>query len=105
MVERNNFDLISRVVEDFGRVAEERRGIASVDVTTAVALTDSLRQAISTKLSADMGKAVVLREKVDPAIIGGIIISAHGRRVDASISSQLDAARVVLSTAPAGGEA
>jgi F-type H+-transporting ATPase subunit delta len=105
MVERDNFDLLSSMVEEYARVSEERRGIVAVDVTTAVELTDALRQSISAKLSADLGTGVSLREKVDPAIIGGIVISTHGHRIDASVSSQLEAARVVLSTAPTGGEA
>jgi F-type H+-transporting ATPase subunit delta len=105
MVERDNFDLLSSVVDQYGVVSEERRGVVSVDVTTAVTLTDVLRQSITAKLSADLGKAVALREKVDPAIIGGIVISTHGHRIDASIASQLESARLVLSTAPTGGEA
>jgi F-type H+-transporting ATPase subunit delta len=105
VVERNFFDLLPGMVDAFGDIAEERRGAVAVDVTTAVELTETLRQAISAKLSADFGQTVVLREKVDPAIVGGIVISAHGRRVDASIASQLEAARVVLSTAHTGGEA
>ena len=105
LVERDNFDLLSSVVEEYGQVAEERRGIVAVDVTTAVELTAALRDSISAKLSADLGKGVVLREKVDPSIIGGIVISTQGHRIDASISSQLEAARIVLSTAPTGGEA
>ena len=105
MVDRDNFDLLPSVVEKYGVVSEERRGVVSVDVTTAVALTDALRSSITSKVSADLGKDVVLREKVDPAIIGGIVISTHGHRIDASISSQLESARLVLSTAPTGGEA
>ena len=105
MVERENFDLLPSVVEEYARVSEERRGIVAVDVTTAVQLTDALRQTISAKLSADLGTGVALREKVDPSIIGGIVISTHGHRIDASIASQLEAARIVLSTAPTGGEA
>jgi F-type H+-transporting ATPase subunit delta len=105
MVERDNFDLLSSTVEAFATVSEERRGLVAVDVTTAVELTDALRKTIADKLTADIGKGVVLRETVDPAIIGGIVISTHGRRIDASIASQLEAARLVLSTAPTGGEA
>ena len=105
MAERENFDLLSAMVEEYAVVSEERRGIVAVDVTTAVELNDGLRTSISARLAADLGKQVILREKVDPAIIGGIVINTHGRRVDASISSQLEAARVVLSTAPTGGEA
>ncbi len=98
MVEQENFDLLPAVVEAYDRVAEERRNIVVADVTTAIPLTESLRQSISDKLSVDIGQAVVLREKVDPAIIGGIVIDAAGRRIDASIVSQLENARAVLST-------
>ncbi|NTW29346.1 MAG: ATP synthase F1 subunit delta [Coriobacteriia bacterium] len=105
MAERGNFDLLSRVTEEYGRVAEEKRGIVAVDVTTAVALSEALRESIINKFAADLGKGVVLREKVDPAIIGGIIFDAHGQRIDASIASQLESARQVLSTAHTGGEA
>ena len=105
MADRGNFDLLSSVVEEYGKVAEERRGVVAVDVTTAVKLSESLRESITKKLAADMGKDVVLRESVDSSIIGGIIFSAHGQRIDASIASQLENARVVLSTAHTGGEA
>jgi F-type H+-transporting ATPase subunit delta len=105
MAERGNFDLLSSLAEAYDALAEEKRGIVAVDVTTAVALSETLREGITNKLAADMGSGVVLREKVDPAIIGGIVLSTHGHRIDASIASQLENARLVLSTAHTGGEA
>ncbi|MBI5230874.1 MAG: ATP synthase F1 subunit delta [Coriobacteriales bacterium] len=105
MAERGNIDLLSSVVEAYGNVAEERLNVVIVDTTTVVPLTDGIRGAIKNKLVADFGKDVVLREHVDTSIIGGIIMSAHGRRVDASIVSQLDRTRMALSTAHTGGEA
>lgn len=105
MAEREDFRLLSSVIEVYGQVAEERRGVVAVDVTTAVELSEALRESIANKLATDLGKGVVLREKVDPAIIGGIVLSTHGKRIDASIASQLENARVVLSTAHTGGEA
>ena len=104
MVEREDFGLLAQLVEAFDEIAEERRGVVAVDVTTAVELSDALRESISAKLAADLGKGVVLRETVDPAIIGGIVISTHGHRIDASLASQLESARLVLS-AHTGGEA
>ncbi len=104
MAERGDLSLLSSVSEAYGLVAEARRNTVAVEVTTVVELTDALRDAIRKKLSADLGKDVVLREKVDPAIIGGVVISAGGRRLDASIASQLEAARVTLSTAHTGGD-
>lgn len=104
MAERGNADLLSGVAEAYSKVAEDRRNTVTVEVTTVVELTEAIRDAIKAKLSADLGKSVVLREKVDPAIIGGIVINAGGRTLDASMSSQLEAARVTLSTAHTGGD-
>jgi F-type H+-transporting ATPase subunit delta len=104
MVERNDFGLLGQLVEAFDEIAEKRRGVVAVDVTTAVELSDALRESISAKLAKDLGKGVVLRETVDPSIIGGIVISTHGHRIDASLASQLENARLVLS-AHTGGEA
>jgi len=105
MAERGNVDLLSSVAEVYGELAEQRLNVVVVDVTTVVELSDALREAIKNKLAADFESGIVLREHVDPAIIGGIIMSAHGRRVDASIVSQLDRTRVQLTTAHTGGEA
>ncbi len=105
MAERGEFDLLTSVADAYTQVSEERRNVVTVEVTTAVELDERLREAVRTKLAADYGKEVVLQERVDPSIIGGIVISAHGKRLDASISSQLEAARLTLSTAHTGGEA
>jgi F-type H+-transporting ATPase subunit delta len=104
MAERGDVGLLPSIIDAYTRVAEERRDLAAVEVTTVVALTDELREAIKTKLSADLGKGIVLHEKVEPSIVGGIIISTGGRRLDASMASQLEAARVTLSTAHTGGD-
>lgn len=106
MIEQGNFDMLSAIAEHYGTVAEQSRGIAVAEVTTVVALTDGLRDSIKAKLAEDLGMKVTLREKVDPSILGGIIIDAAGRRIDASIVSQLESARAALSTtAPVGGDA
>lgn len=104
MAERSELEYLSSVEESYTHMAEERRNMVAVEVTTVVELTDALREAIKAKLSADLGKTVVLHEKVDPAVVGGIIISTGGRTIDASIASQLEAAKVTLSTAPTGGD-
>lgn len=104
MVERDDIRLLPRVREDYIALAEEETKVVVVDVTTVVALTDELRAALKKKLSAGFGgKDVLLREHLDKSIMGGIVMSAHGKRIDASIQSQLEQARVVLSTV-SGGE-
>ena len=104
MLERGDTDLLPRIGEEYGTQVEETLEVRIVEVVTAVELDDALRDKIRKKLSADLGRDIVLREKVDPSIIGGIVMSTQGKRIDASILSHLEAARAVLSTIPSGGE-
>jgi F-type H+-transporting ATPase subunit delta len=103
MVERGDLPLLSRVNEAYIDAAEESLGSIILDITTAVALDGPLREALKKKYAAQLGKDVLLREHVDPSIVGGIVISTHGRRIDASIVSQLERARVVLADVTSRG--
>ena len=104
MAHRGDFSLIGRVGESYEAQLEEKLQICVVDVTTAVALDENLRQVITNKTAADLGKNVVLHERIDASILGGIIMSAQGKRIDASVATQLESARTVLKTTTDGGE-
>lgn len=104
MAERRDFGLLHRVAEEFNNLVEEDLNVVIIDVTTVVELDDALRETIKKKFAGQFGKEIVLREHIDPSILGGIILSAHGRRIDASVQSQLDRVRESLSSVTTGGE-
>ncbi|MCL2756920.1 MAG: ATP synthase F1 subunit delta [Coriobacteriia bacterium] len=97
MVKRNELGLIGKVTVDFAEMAEEALDAVFIDVTTVVALDDALRDSIKAKYSAEFGRDVLIREHIDSAIMGGIVLNSHGVSIDASVASQLDRARKVLS--------
>jgi F-type H+-transporting ATPase subunit delta len=104
MAERDEIRLLGRVTENYESAAEAATKSVVVDVTTAVPLDDHLREVIKAKLKADLGSDVRLNESVDRSILGGIIMSAHGKLMDASVKTQLVHARSVLSKVPTGGD-
>jgi F-type H+-transporting ATPase subunit delta len=104
MAERKDFALLSRVWESYGEQLERKLNVTVVDVVTVVELDDHLREVITKKTEADLGTKVVLRERIDKSLIGGILMSAGGRRIDASVLSQLESARNVLKLSTDGGE-
>ena len=104
MAERGDFALLSRVWESYGEQVERKLNVTVVDVTTVVPLDDHLREVITKKSEADLGTKVVLRESIDKSLSGGILMSANGKRIDASMTSQLEAARNVLNHSTEGGE-
>jgi F-type H+-transporting ATPase subunit delta len=65
------------------------RGWMDVTVRTAVPLTDALRERLTAALAASTSRRPTLIEKVDPAVIGGLVIEVEGRKIDASVASRL----------------
>ncbi len=104
MAEREDIALLSRVWESYGEQIERKLNVTVVDVTTVVPLDDHLREVITKKAEADLGTKVVLRESIDKSLIGGILMSAKGKRIDASVATQLESARNVLKDSTDGGE-
>lgn len=98
MAERSEIDLLPRVLESFDAQIGKQLNTTVVDVVTRVPLDDHLREIIKSKTSADLGKDVVLQEQIDPYMLGGIIMSAEGKRIDASVNTMLEQARLALKT-------
>ena len=67
----------------------DARGIADARVRTAVPLSDAQRARVRETVVRFTGKQVHLIEKVDPAILGGIVIHVDGRKIDGSLASRL----------------
>ena len=96
LVQRGDLALLPRINEAYLYAAEAALGATIIDVTTVVPLDDALRQQLTQKYAAQLGSEVILREHLDQSIVGGIVMTTHGRRIDASVISQLQSARVVL---------
>lgn len=103
-VERGDFENLPRVKSAFERLITEKLNVTVVDITTRVALDDHLREVIKNKAAADFGTDVVLNETIDTRLLGGIIMNANGKRIDASVNTLLDVARSALKETTDGGE-
>jgi F-type H+-transporting ATPase subunit delta len=77
------------VANAFGRMADAAEGIAHAQVTTAVPLSADQLQAISARLSSQLGKDVRTTGAVDPSILGGIVVKVGDRLVDGSVKTRL----------------
>ena len=75
---------------------DQDNGILRVDAVSAVELTDAQKEKLMQKLSRITGKEVALRNRIDPAVLGGIRLDYDGQRLDDTVSHRLDAIRNVL---------
>ena len=71
-----------------------KRGVARADVTVAEPLKDAHLLALKEALAqVSGGRSVELAVKVDPAIIGGLVVKLGSRMVDGSLRTKLNAIR------------
>jgi F-type H+-transporting ATPase subunit delta len=82
---RDRIGLLPDVVEAYGELANTARGVVSAEVVSAVPLPEAQRQA----LGAALGGAVELRARVDPDLVGGLLVRTGGRTYDGTVRTRL----------------
>lgn len=71
--------------------------ILPVEAVTAVALSQSQNEKLTRKLSALTGKTILLHNRVDECVLGGVRLDYDGKRLDDTLCHRLDAIRGMLS--------
>ena len=82
---------VSDVIRAFGALVAKYKGEASAEVTVAEPLSDKNLDALKAALKQVSGKDVTLNVKVDPSIIGGLVVKLGSRMVDSSLRTKLNA--------------
>ena len=77
---------------------DQDNGILRVTAITAVALSPEQTDKLTAKLSRTTGKQVVLQNRIDPRVYGGVRLDYDGRRLDDTVSHRLDAIRDLLNS-------
>lgn len=104
MQREDDLHLIEEVAKQYKEYLDAQDRTVSVTVTTVVPLDDELRGKIRAKAERDLDAPVYLVERVDPSIIGGIMLEVRGKRYDASVRAQLANIRKTLGSSFIGGE-
>jgi len=91
MAENNRFTLIPSVVSVFSTIMAAHRGEVLCEVTTAKALDAAMAKEIEGALAGFLkkGQKAQVTYKVDPAIIGGVVVSIADKFCDMSMATKL----------------
>ncbi|MBS0979781.1 ATP synthase F1 subunit delta [Acetobacter thailandicus] len=81
--------ILRRILEVFSELAAARRGESVAEVVSAQALTDAQRDQLKLSLAQAGYAQVVVRESVDPSLLGGLVVRVGARLYDASIQTRL----------------
>lgn len=89
LAENKRFDILAAVALEYGRQYEELNGVEVAEVTTAVPLTEELEAKVLSTILTFSNKKVVIRNTVDPSLIGGFIIRIGDKQYNASVAGRL----------------
>ncbi len=81
---------IRGMIDAYRAIVADKRGEVTAQVTVAEALSDKNKASVQSALNTATGKKVSLVEKVDPSIIGGLIVKMGSKMVDSSVRTKLN---------------
>ena len=98
LVQKGRAAEIEQIEAELADLVAREQGRLSVELTTAFELSDADAAAILGQIEEASGRTVEAERKVDPALIGGIVLQAGSFRVDASVRGRLQRLREELVT-------
>ena len=93
LIERHRMPAVFRIKARYEVLWEDERDLLPVEVTSAVALDESVVGSIGQRIGEQTKRTVELSSNVDPDILGGIVLRVGNLVLDASIRNRLEQLR------------
>jgi len=93
LISRNELKLLPEIIEAFHHRVRGGVALTEAEITSAIPLPADDRVELERKLRATFGKDIAFKYKVDPAILGGLVVRVGDKVMDASVASKLNAMR------------
>lgn len=90
---------VADTIRAFRTLVAKFKGEVAADVTVAEPLSDKNLDVLKAALKSVTGKDVVLNVKVDPSIIGGLVLKLGSRMVDSSLRTKLNSIKHAMKEA------
>jgi F-type H+-transporting ATPase subunit delta len=87
---------VADMLKDFRTLLAVERGEVSADVASAHPLTPDQMTALKDALRAQVGKDVQINTRVDPNLLGGLIVKLGSRMIDSSLRTKLNNLKVAM---------
>ena len=88
--------MLTQIIAAYERLVAKSRGETEAEVTSARALSDGEITELKSALKAKLGKEPRLHTKVDPTLLGGLVVKVGSRMIDSSLRTKLDGLRAAM---------
>jgi F-type H+-transporting ATPase subunit delta len=87
---------VADMLKNFRALAARERGEVSADVASAHPLSADQMNALEDALRIQVGKDVRINSRVDPNLLGGLIVKIGSRMIDSSLRTKLNNLKVAM---------
>ena len=96
VAQNGRLELLRGIIKAVNAALDKRRGAVTVDVQVAQDMSAKQKKALEDALSKAIGKDVAINARVEPSILGGIIVTVGSHMIDDSVRRKLERLRVSM---------
>ena len=93
LIEKHRMPTVFAVRRVFDELWRQENKLLPVEITSAIELDKTTVKQIGDRIGEETGQKIELSERVDPDILGGLVVCVGNSIIDASIRSRLDSLR------------
>jgi F-type H+-transporting ATPase subunit delta len=93
LIERHRMPAIFRIRTEFGALVDEAEKLLAVQITSAIELDEETVGSLGKRIGEEIDRQVEISSRVDPDILGGIVVRVGNVILDASIKNRLEQLR------------
>jgi F-type H+-transporting ATPase subunit delta len=87
---------VGDTIKAYHAMAAKARGEVAAEVTSAHPLTPAQLDALRETLKSSAGKSIAVTAKVDPSLLGGLVVKIGSRMIDSSLRTKLQTLKVAM---------
>ena len=90
LLDKNRIENTRDIGEVFAELVEADKGVQHAQVVTAIPMPTDLAERLQAKLASYTGKTIILDNKVDPYVIGGVCVTLGDQILDGTVRTNLN---------------
>src|ERR1700722_4676786 len=96
LAQKRRLRVLGQITGAYEHLVAAARGETEAEVTAARSLSDAEIAELKSVLKSRLGKEPRLHSKVDPTLLGGLVVKVGSRMIDSSLRTKLDGLRAAM---------
>jgi F-type H+-transporting ATPase subunit delta len=93
LIEKHRMPVLFRIRREYDTMWERENKVLPVEITSAIELDEDIVKQLGDRISEQTGRQVELSSRVEPDILGGIVVQVGNAVLDASVRNRLEQLR------------